>query len=140
LRRSGPASEIGGRETVLLVDDEAMIRDFARTALERHGYTVLTAADGGEAARIFAENESGIDLVLLDLRMPVMGGDEVLAILKKKRPDVKVVVMSGYGESEAAKMFAGQGVSGFLQKPFTATRLAREVKGVLRGAAGNRPH
>jgi FixJ family two-component response regulator len=68
---------------------------------------------------------------MLDLAMPVMGGDEVIDALKSKCGELRVIVMSGYGESEVLKTFAGKGVSGFLQKPFTATRLAEEVRAVL---------
>jgi CheY-like chemotaxis protein len=71
--------------------------------------------------------------------MPVMGGDEAIGLLKSQRPDLRVIGVSGYSESEALRMFAGKGVSGFLQKPFTATRLAEEVKVVLANAAGKGP-
>ncbi len=129
--RSGRRPDLRGTETVLLVDDEAMVRSFVRRALERYGYKVLAAKDGREAVRIFQKNADRIGLVLLDLMMPVMGGDEAIGILKSKRSDLRVIVMSGYGESETTKMFAGKGVSGFLQKPFTAMQLVEEVKLVL---------
>ena len=135
-RRAGRQSDLRGAETVLVADDEATVRDFARGALERYGYRVLTARDGGEAIRIFEENAEEVGLVLLDLTMPVMGGDDVIGVLKSGRDDLSVIVMSGYNEAEVEKKFAGKGVSGFLQKPFTAGRLAEEVKKALADRAG----
>ncbi len=135
-RRAGRQSDLRGAETVLVADDEATVRDFARGALERYGYRVLTARDGAEAIRIFEENADEVGLVLLDLTMPVMGGDDVISVLKSGRDDLSVIVMSGYSEAEVEKKFAGKGVSGFLQKPFTAGRLAEEVKKALADRAG----
>ena len=137
-RPIGRRQDLRGTETVLLVDDEAMVRDFGRDALERHGYRVLLAVDGQEAVRIFEENPGEVGLVLLDLTMPVMGGDEAFSLLKSHAAGLRVIVMSGYSEAEVKKAFAGKGVSGFLQKPFTATRLAEEVKAVLAGAPGRK--
>ena len=128
-------AEARGTATVLVVDDEAMVRDFARAALEKFGYRVLTANDGQEAVRVFETNTEDIGLVLLDLTMPVLSGDEAIGALKSKCPGLRVIVMSGYGESEVSKAFAGKGVSGFLQKPFTATRLAEVARAVLAGPA-----
>ncbi|MGC9970155.1 MAG: response regulator [Bryobacteraceae bacterium] len=138
-RQSGRQPDLRGTETVLLVDDEAMVREVSRSALERYGYRVLVTNNGREAIRIFEEHAEEIGLVLVDLMMPEMGGDEAVSVLKSKCPGLRVIVMSGYSESEVLKMFAGKGVSGFLQKPFTATRLAEEVKAVLTNVAGNRP-
>lgn len=139
-RQAAPAARripenLRGSATVLLVDDEPMVRDFGRGALERFGYRVLLAGNGREAVRMVHEHADAIELVLLDLMMPVLGGDEAIALLKAGSPGVKVIVMSGYGESEAMKLFAGEGVSAFLQKPFTAARLAETVKLVLGGPA-----
>jgi CheY-like chemotaxis protein len=120
--------DLRGCASILVVDDEAMVLDFTRSALERCGYQVLLAGNGRDAIRIFADHAAEVSLVLLDLMMPVMGGDEAIVALKARRPDVPVVVMSGYSEHEALRMFAGRGVAGFLQKPFTATRLAQEVR------------
>jgi CheY-like chemotaxis protein len=124
-------TDLRGTATVLLADDESMIRDFGRAALERFGYRVITASDGMEAVRMFEKNAKEIGLVLLDLTMPVMGGDEVISALKRNCAGLRVIVMSGYDESDVLKTFAGKGVSGFLQKPFTATRLAEEVRAAL---------
>ncbi len=130
-RREAGRPDVRGTATVLLADDEAMVRDFGRAALERFGYRVLTADNGREAVRVFEENADEIGLVLVDLAMPVMGGHEVIGALKSRCARLRIIVMSGYSESEVLETFAGKGVSGFLQKPFTATRLAEEVKAVL---------
>jgi DNA-binding NtrC family response regulator len=75
--------------------------------------------------------------VVLDLTMPVMGGEETLAELKRIDPDVRVILSTGYSESETIKRFAGRGLAGFLQKPFTAAQLADEVKNVLATSCAN---
>ncbi len=124
------AVDLRGDGTVLVVDDESMMRNFTRAALERFGYKVLTANNGREAIAALDVNGC-INLVLLDLSMPVMGGEETLGVLQQKCPGLKVLLMSGYGESEALRLFAGKGISSFLQKPFTAQRLAEQVKSVL---------
>jgi PAS domain S-box-containing protein len=135
-RQEGAQPALGGKETVLVADDEASVRDVASKTLEWYGYRVLEARDGSEAIRVFEEHAEEVALVLLDLTMPVVGGDEVIGALKSRRADVSVIVMSGYGESEVAEKFAGQDVSGFLQKPFTARRLAEDVKKALVNRAG----
>ena len=134
-RREAGQPDVCGTATVLLADDEAMVRDFGRAALERFGYRVLTANDGREAVRLSEENADEIKLVLVDLAMPVMGGHEVIGALKSRCARLRIIVMSGYSESEVLETFAGKGVSGFLHKPFTATRLAEEVEAVLAGPA-----
>ena len=128
---AGTAGDLGGAGTVLVVDDEEMVLGFARAALERYGYTVLTAQDGQEAVRVFDEHAACVSLVLLDLMMPVAGGEEALDLLRQRCPEVRVILMSGYSETEAIPLFAGKGLSAFLQKPFTATRLAEQVKAAL---------
>ena len=140
-----PVSSVGAREerslarqvrdsgTVLVVDDEDIVRKMAKAGLERLGFTVLTAMNGSEALRIYAEQNQSIDCVLLDMTMPVMGGEETLKGLLQIRPDAKVVAMSGFHEREAKQRF-GSGVSGFVQKPFTAGQLAHEIA-AARGAS-----
>ncbi len=129
--------DLRGEGTVLVVDDEATVRGAAQAALERFGYSVLVAADGSEALDVFAA-QPRISLVLLDLTMPVMNGEETLRKLKILRPDVRVVLSSGYNEVEAIRRFTGKGLAGFIQKPYTARALAAKVKSVLakRSSAG----
>jgi CheY-like chemotaxis protein len=122
---------LGGTETVLVVDDEPMVRKMVKRALERRGYTVLEADNGLAAIELFREHSSDIALVILDLTMPKMGGEEAFPELRKIRPDVKIVVSSGYNESEAMTLFDGQRVSGFIQKPYTSYGIAATVKACL---------
>lgn len=134
-RRRGRRLNVHGAATVLVVGDEPIVREFIGNALKRYGYKVLFADDGREAVRVFSEKGT-IDLVLLDLTMPVMGGDEAIVALKNRGADLKTIVMSGYSESEVMKAFAGKGVSAFLHKPFTAALLIEVVKAVLTEGGG----
>jgi CheY-like chemotaxis protein len=114
-----------------VVDDEEVVRRTARSALERFGYTVLTASNGLEALAMVDASGTSIDLVLLDMTMPVMSGEETLRRLKAVQPDLPVVHSSGFNEVEAVARFQGKGLAGFVQKPYTAVRLAEKVKTVF---------
>ena len=120
-----------GAGVVLVVDDEPAVREMAKRALERHGYTVLLADSGLTAIDVFRRHPGEIALVILDLSMPNMGGEETLPELRKIRPEVKVVLSSGYSEAETMPLFQGQPVSGFIQKPYTSKGLAEKVKACL---------
>jgi CheY-like chemotaxis protein len=122
------SSALGGVGTVLVVDDEEIVRDIAKKALERHGYAVLLADSGPAAIDVFRRHPGEISLVVLDLNMPRMNGEEVLPELSRIRPGVKVIVSSGYSESEVLALFRGQKVSGFIQKPYTSRSIAEKVK------------
>lgn len=120
-----------GTETVLLVEDEDIVRAIARTALEMRGYTVIEAANAGEAL-LLAQQHERIDLVLTDVIMPRMNGKLLIGELKKSRPDLRVLYMSGYTDDTIS--FQGGLVSGeenFLQKPFTPDALTRKIRSVL---------
>jgi len=110
--------DIRGTGTVLLVDDEERVRRVGRRILERMGFTVLTARDGREAISVFQEHADEIACVLLDLTMPNMDGVEAFQQLRRIREDVRVVLASGYNEQDATQHFTGQGLAGFIQKPF----------------------
>ncbi|MGE5569868.1 MAG: GAF domain-containing protein [Rhodospirillales bacterium] len=125
--------ELHGKGTLLIVDDEDIVLKTGKVALERYGYRVLAASNGLEALEIFREASAEISLVLLDMTMPVMSGEETLAELTRIRPDVRVIVSSGYNELEAVRRFRGAAVAGFIQKPYTAAQLAGKVKAVLEG-------
>jgi two-component system cell cycle sensor histidine kinase/response regulator CckA len=92
---------------------------------------VILAANGPEAVDTFNEKASEISIILLDLTMPLMSGEETLRRLQRIRRDVKVVLTSGYNEADAIQRFAGNGLAGFIQKPYTATQLAEKIKTVL---------
>jgi PAS domain S-box-containing protein len=128
-----PALDLTGQGTILIVDDEEIVRHTARHTLRRYGYETLTAADGAEAVEIYRSRPGGISAVLLDLTMPVMGGEETLRQLQRLDPAVRVLLTSGYNEVEAVQRFAGKGLAGFIQKPYTSADLARKMKEVLAG-------
>jgi PAS domain S-box-containing protein len=130
-------AERGTGGTVLLVDDEQAIRDVAGRMLEQAGFTVLRAADGTEAVSLFGDRKDEIGCVLLDLTMPRMGGEETFRELKGIRPDVRVVVSSGYSEQEVAQRFAGEDVAGFVQKPYLYATLVSMVSEAMGGAGGS---
>jgi CheY-like chemotaxis protein len=125
------AVELGGHGTVLIVDDEDIVRRTAKNALDRYGYQTLVAADGNEALECFRRDPERIALVLLDLTMAGMSGEQTLRELQTLRPSVKVLLTSGFNEVEAVQRFAGKGLAGFIQKPYTSTALAEKVKQIL---------
>ncbi len=125
-----PAMERGSG-TVLVVDDEDLVRRTAQAALARAGYHVIAARDGREAVELFAAQRGSIDVVLLDMTMPTMGGEEAMRHLVKLQPDVAVLASSGYDEREAQQRF-GSSIAGFLQKPYTAMQLVGKIGQVLR--------
>jgi two-component system cell cycle sensor histidine kinase/response regulator CckA len=129
---SRPGRSLWGEGTVLVVDDEDVVRRTATLALQRFGYTVLTANNGSEAIEVFRRKATDISLVLLDLTMPVMGGEEALAGIRQVRADVPVVLSSGYTERDALRRFEGKAaISGFIQKPYSFRQIADKVKSVL---------
>ena len=130
-RVAAPRTALQGSGVILVVDDEAFVRELAKRALERHGYTVLLADSGLAAIDVFKRHPGDIALVILDLSMPNMNGEEVLPELRKIRPEAKVVISSGYSEAETMRLFGNQKLSGFLQKPYTASRIAENVKRAL---------
>jgi PAS domain S-box-containing protein len=122
-----------GQGTVLVVDDEPFIRDLARQMLEAAGFAVLTAADGREAVEVYRAQGATIGVVLLDLTMPRQDGVETFHALRRIRPDVRVVLCSGYGDQEASKRFSGHDLAGFVAKPFQLEELLRAVRDALAG-------
>jgi len=131
----GAAGEnLTGTGTVLVVDDEEVVRQAAKMALQRYGYKVLLAEDGRGAIEIVRQRAGQIHLVLLDMTMPVMGGDEAFLHLAEIAPRIPVIASTGYSQNEAAQRFAGRQLAGFIQKPYTAAQLARLVKAVLKRA------
>jgi PAS domain S-box-containing protein len=122
--------DLYGQGTILVVDDEEAIRQVAKTTLERFGYQVLLARNGIEAVEVFGQVPEQITVVLLDLTMPLMSGEETLRRLRAVRPDVPVLLSSGYNQIEVIKRFTGQGLAGFIAKPYSAATLAARVKSV----------
>jgi PAS domain S-box-containing protein len=126
-----PGKFFMGTETVLLVDDESMVSDVDKRLLEKLGYTVLVAGSGKEAIAMYDKNKDWIELVILDMIMPGMGGGEVFDRLKTINPGIKVLLSSGYSiDGEAAQIMA-RGCKGFIQKPFDLKALSKKVRMIL---------
>lgn len=121
------------RPLVLVADDEEAVRDFLRGALERQGYAVLCARDGKEALALWHEHRRRIALVLIDLIMPLMGGHELLAQIKRQDPQAKALLTSGYSEAEAKRLCAAYQDTIFIQKPYSSQALIQKVKAAVAG-------
>lgn len=115
---------------VLVVDDELEVREVVQAILEQRGARVLTAADGPQAIELFRAHGGAIDVVLLDLTMPGMSGAEVYEKLVEIRPDVPVIVSSGYGEREIAQRIGRRRPAGYVRKPFTSSALLARLSEV----------
>jgi PAS domain S-box-containing protein len=129
-RPRAPEADWRGRGTVLLAEDEEGVREVVGRMLERMGFRVLPAEDGIAALEALDQNDHAVTVVLLDVSMPRMGGSETLRRIHERRPELPVILMSGYTEQEvASKLLDGnQGATGFLQKPF----LPEDLAGLLR--------
>jgi two-component system cell cycle sensor histidine kinase/response regulator CckA len=121
----------GGSETILLVDDEEILRDIGKDILEKFGYTVILAADGESALELYRENPEGISLVILDIVMPGMGGKRCLEEILKVNPRAKVVIASGYSINGRAKEVLDGGARSFIRKPYELKQMLGEVRKVL---------
>jgi PAS domain S-box-containing protein len=127
------AIPLNGRgETILVVDDESAILEVVRHVLERSNYQVLTAGDGIEALELLQKRGDEVALVLLDLKMPRMGGDQVFPIVHRTRPKLPVILTSGYSQNDAIQAFGSMGMAGFLEKPYEARKLLEEIANALR--------
>jgi two-component system cell cycle sensor histidine kinase/response regulator CckA len=129
-----PAGEqpvMASSRTVLLVDDEEVVLDVGVRMLQHFGYAVLPAANGHEAMQIYTENKAKIDLVILDMVMPDMGGRVVYDRLKQCNSDVKVLLSSGYSLSGEAAEIMKSGCNGFIQKPFNIKELTTQIDQIL---------
>lgn len=119
--------------TVLVIDDEKILRDLSREILTRHGFDVLVAESGPDGVALFRDHASRIRLVLLDRTMPLMNGESVYRELRAIDPEIAVILMSGYQESDVLAGFGEGGLAGFLQKPFRPEQLLARVREVLPG-------
>ena len=123
----------GGKETLLLVEDEAPVRESVRRLLEWHGYTVIEARNGADALQIYDGDEQEIDLVLTDLIMPEMGGHELVERLRARNPELRVLFMSGYSDKAITSNGAAPRGTAYLEKPFTVELLMQRLREVLEG-------
>ena len=131
--KGAPAALIKGTGMILLIDDEKMILDVGLELLEELGYTVLSAMSGQEAIDAYQKNQDNIDLVIMDMIMPGMGGGETFDRLKEINPEVKVLLSSGYSINGQATKILRRGCDGFIQKPFNMNQLAKKVQKILAG-------
>ncbi len=114
--------------TILVVDDEPMVREFAHRLLAADGHAVIEAGSGQEALRMLRERATEIDGVLLDLSMPGMDGNDLLSALRTFAPTLPVIVHSGYPADSTAESVARYQVAGVLQKPYRAAHLSEMVR------------
>jgi CheY-like chemotaxis protein len=131
-----PVSDLSGHGVILVVDDDDYILQAVYVALESFGYSVLLANSGAAAIQIFEERSEQIDLVLLDMLMPGMSGEETFGVLRGIRPDVKVLLSTGFAPDEAAQRFTDEGLAGFLRKPYDPNQLAGEVQRIIERGSG----
>lgn len=126
--RTEAANDYRASGRILLADDEETIRSLGRRMLQRAGFDVVVAADGKEAIEKFAAQKGGIDLVILDLTMPHVDGEACYREMRLLQPDVMVILSSGYNEQDIVNRFAGKGLAGFVQKPYTTEELLAKVR------------
>jgi PAS domain S-box-containing protein len=123
---------MGSGEVILVVDDEESIREITRGTLETFGYKVLTASDGTEALALYADKKNEIAVVLTDMVMPFMDGPATIRALQRMNPAVRIIAASGLGAGQRAGEGAFEGVSVFLNKPYTAEKLLKTLAHVLK--------
>jgi two-component system cell cycle sensor histidine kinase/response regulator CckA len=127
--RPGTASRAWrGTGTVLLVDDDDSVLSVGRQMIQRSGFRVLTAPNGREALEVFQNHADEVVCVVLDLTMPVMGGEETFRELRRLRPQVPVIMSSGFDELEVRDRLSGAGLTGFIQKPYDSTELRARLQ------------
>lgn len=126
-----PEAAQGGSETILLVDDEEMVADIGKDLLEKLGYTVLVAAGGTEAIKLFRRHGDQVDLVILDMIMPDMSGGETFSRLRAIKPNAKILLSSGYSLDGRASAIMKQGCNGFIQKPFNLKKISHKIREIL---------
>ena len=119
------------KETVFLIDDDDMIVDVGEHILNSSGYDVVSAKSGKEAIEVYKENHSRIDMVILDMILPDMGGGDTYDRLKKINPGVKVLLASGYDIDYQGRDIMERGCDGFIQKLFNMNELLEKIRGIL---------
>ena len=124
-----PAAQSSG--IILVADDEEIVRKTTQAALKSFGYTVIMAEDGQVAVDLFRKRAHEIAVVILDVTMPVMGGEEALREIRAIRPDARVILSSGYSEAEAVQQFSAERTVVFIQKPYRVAKLGEVVRQVL---------
>ncbi|HEV2096520.1 MAG TPA: response regulator, partial [Chthoniobacterales bacterium] len=131
---TGIIAKTATAQTILLVEDEEMLRELGMIMLEAEGYQVLTAKDGVEAVEIFCERRDEIGLVVCDLGLPRLGGRDVFMKMKENKPGVRAIVASGYLEPNMRSEILKAGVIDTIQKPYDFRELLEKIRAVI-GAA-----
>ena len=130
-QKDSPSTLTLGTESILLVDDEEMIIEVGQEILQEMGYKVFLARTGREAVEVYKDNRQEIDMVILDMIMPDMGGGEAYDKMKEIHPGVKVLLSSGYSVEGQASEILARGCNGFIQKPFSAKQLSQTIRQIL---------
>ncbi len=133
---SGERKALGGTETILLVEDNAQVRDLARLILVGAGYNVIEAGDGQEAVEQFESLSDSIDLVLMDIVMPRMGGKDAALSMRRHKPDVNIVFTSGYSDNSVHTQFIRESNLPLIPKPYGTDLLRAQIRSVLDGDLG----
>ena len=130
----GVEHDVQGVGSILVADDEEGVRTLVSTILQDAGYTVELAVDGAHAVERLRELGDRVQLILLDMTMPILGGAEAAAELRRIKPGVPIVAMSGYGDIEVMQRFSEVGVDDFVPKPFSPDQLAADPDGAAMAA------
>ena len=130
-RRAEAEMPRGHGELILVVEDEAAVRQITQQTLEAFGYRVVTASDGAEAVAIYASRAGEIALVLTDMMMPVMDGPATIQVLRRMNPRLRIVAASGLSANNHAARMAGLRVEHFLPKPYTAEKMLQTLRRAL---------
>jgi two-component system, cell cycle sensor histidine kinase and response regulator CckA len=121
----------GGTETILVVEDEDLLLDMIQILLESHGYTILTARDGMEAVNVYSKHRDKIALIISDLGLPILSGENEIKKLKEINPAVKIILASGYYDPVIKATMEKAGVLGFLQKPYVIEDVLTKIRKAL---------
>jgi CheY-like chemotaxis protein len=121
----------GNGELILVVDDEASVRQITKQTLETFGYRVVLASDGAEATAVFASRSKEIAAVLTDMTMPIMDGTATIHVLRRMNPQLPIIATSGLTASDQVARLASLGVKHFLAKPYTAETLLKTLRQAL---------
>jgi signal transduction histidine kinase/CheY-like chemotaxis protein len=127
---------VGHGETILIVDDEDQILELTQKTLETHGYRVITANNGEDAIELYKQNREIIKLVLMDMMMPVMEGQESIRVIRDFNPEVKIIAVSGLAEKDKLNKIADSHVNAFLPKPYTAEKLLKTIHEIISAKKG----
>jgi two-component system, cell cycle sensor histidine kinase and response regulator CckA len=131
---------VASRGTILVVDDDEMILEACGLLLARRGFGVLKARNGKKALEVFKRYRYQIELVILDIQMPVMDGERTFECLRQMDPNVRVLVISGYSNTGCVERMLQNGCKGFLQKPFNIADLTEKIEAIQTDQDAWRPH